>query len=351
MKLGLVGLPQVGKRTLFRLLAGQEANLNGGRGLGLARVRDARFERLVSMYRPKKVTPAQVAFTLLPDLGQQAERNAPVFKELEQVDAICHLVRAFPDETVFHVEGSVDPRRDVLAFHEELQFNDMLFVEKRIERLGKERGKKADAQKAALEADLLARMRAHLEAGRPLRRFGFTDDERRLIGSYPLLTCKPVIQVLNVGEDALHDAGLGLAADLSDQAFEWIAVSAKIEEEISQLGPEEREAFLRTLHVDRPALDRLTLLCYGALGLIPFFTVGPDEVRAWTIRRGSLAPQAARAIHADLERGFIRAEVMRYQDLVAMGSEQRLKESGRLMQKGRDYVVEDGDIVHFLCKV
>lgn len=353
MKLGLVGLPQVGKRTLFRLLAGQEANLNGGRGLGLARVRDARFERLVSMYRPKKVTPAQIAFALLPDLGEQAERNAQVFKELEQVDAICHLVRAFPDETVFHVEGSVDPRRDALAFHEELQFNDMLFVEKRLERLGKERGKKADAQRVALETDLLARMRAHLEASRPLRSFGFTDDEQRLIGSYPLLTRKPVIQALNVGEDALRDAGLvdRLATDLSGQAFEWIAVSAKIEEEISQLGPEEREAFLRALHVDRPALDRLTLLCYGALGLISFFTVGPDEVRAWTIRRGSLAPQAARAIHADLERGFIRAEVMRYRDLEEMGNEQRLKESGRLMQKGKDYVVEDGDIVHFLCKV
>ncbi|MSS70207.1 MAG: redox-regulated ATPase YchF [Candidatus Latescibacteria bacterium] len=353
MKLALIGLPQVGKRTLFRLLVGQEPNPAGGETLGLARVRDARFERLVNMYRPKKVTPAQISFVLLPDLGQQAERNAAIFKSLEQVDAVCHLVRVFPDETVFHVEGSVDSRRDIMAFHEELQFSDMLFAEKRLERLDKERGKKVDAQKAALEADLLTRMKEHLEAGRPLRNFAFTDVEEKVIVSYPLLTRKPVIQVLNVGEDQLHDAGLvdRLAAEFADQAFQWIAVSAKIEEEISQLSPEEREAFLKALQVDQPAMDRLTLLCYSTLGLISFFTVGPDEVRAWTIRRGALAPQAARAIHEDLERGFIRAEVMRYPDLMELGSEQKLKEAGRFMQKGKDYVVEDGDIVNILFKV
>ncbi len=352
MKLGLVGLPQVGKRTLFRLLTGVETAPEGG-GMGLARVRDARFDRLVEMYSPKKVTPAQITFVLLPSLEREHERDAQVLRELDGVDAICHLVRAFPDETVFHVDGSVDPRRDVLSFHEELQFNDMLFVEKRMERLEKEKGKKTDAQRAALETDLLTRMKDHLESGRPLRSLSLTEEDQKLIASYPLVTRKPVVQVLNVGEDQLRDAGLveGLSSAFPDQAFAWVAVSAKIEEEVAQLGPEERATFLEDLGISQPALDRLTLLCYATLGLMSFFTVGPDEVRAWTIRRGSLAPQAARAIHADLERGFIRAEVVRYQDLMDLGSEQKVKEAGKFMQKGRDYVVGDGDVMNFLFKV
>lgn len=355
MKLGLLGFPHAGKHTFFRLLTGKEATSDGKRGgnIGLAKVRDARFDRLVEMYSPRQKTPAQVEFVLLPDLDTQPSRNEETLKSLDQVDVICHIVRAFEDDRVFHILGHVDARRDIHRLNEELQLNDLLFVEKRLERIEKERKIKKDAQKAGMETDLLRRMKLHLEGGHFLRSFLLTDEEEKLIASYPLLTRKATIIVLNVGEGDLADQGLiqSLEEDFSEKGFEWIAVSAKIEEELSQLDIAERQLFLEELHLDQPALDRLTLLCYRTLGLISFFTVGPDEVRAWTNRRGSLAPQAAGVIHSDFERGFIRAEVMKYEDLVKHGSEQKVREVGKYMQKGRDYVVEDGDIISFLFNV
>ncbi len=355
MKLGLVGFPQVGKRTLFRLLTGKEPNSEGkkGNGLGLAKVRDSRFDRLVEMYNPRLETPAQIEFVLHPDLDQQASRNDQILHDLEHVDVICHVVRAFQDDSVFHVHGSVEPHRDILSLNETLQLNDLLFIEKRLERLVKEQNRKRDVQRASMEEDLLTRMRAHLEAGRFLRSFSLSEAEERLIASYPLLTRKAVIIILNVSEEGLADREkmYKLRENFSEQGFEWIAVSAKIEQELSQLDPEERQAFLEELQLDQPALDRLTMLCYKTLGLISFFTVGPDEVRAWTDREGSLAPEAAGVIHSDFERGFIRAEVMKYHDLVQLGSEQKVREVGKYMQKGRDYVVEDGDIINFLFNV
>lgn len=355
MKLGLVGFPQVGKRTLFRLLTGKEPNSEGkkGNGLGLAKVRDARFDRLVEIYTPRQETPAHIEFILLPDLDQQASRNDQILRDLERVDVICHLVRAFRDDTVFHIHGTVDPRRDTLFFNETLQLSDLLFIEKRLERLEKEQSKKRDLQKAAMETDLLIRMKVHLEAGRFLRDFPLTEAEERVIASYPLLTLKAVIIILNVGEEGLGEQDLmgKLQEEFREQGFQWIAVSAKIEQELRQLDAAERQSFLEELQLDQPALDRLTMLCYKTLGLISFFSVGPDEVRAWTDREGSLAPQAAGVIHSDFERGFIRAEVMKYQDLVKLGSEQKVREVGRYMQKGRDYVVEDGDIINFLFNV
>lgn len=355
MKLGLVGFPQVGKRTLFRVLTGKEPNSEGKKGnsLGLARVRDARFDRLVEIYMPRQETPAQIEFLFLPDLDRQASHYAQIFLDLEQVDVICHLVRAFEDDTVFHIHGSVDPGRDILAFNEELQLNDLLFIEKRLERLEKERNRKKEAQKMAMEADLLARMKARLETGGFLSSLPLTGTEEKLISSYPLLTRKSIIIILNVGEKDIGHPGLldRLKEDFREQDFQWIAVSAKIEQELYHLDAGERQAFLEELQLDRPALDRLTMLCYKTLGLISFFTVGTDEVRAWTNRQGALAPQAAGVIHSDFERGFIRAEVMKYQDLIKLGSEQKVREVGRYMQKGKDYVVEDGDIINFLFNV
>ncbi len=355
MKLGLVGFPQVGKRTLFRLLTGKEPNSEGkkGNGLGLAMVRDARFDRLVEIYAPRQETPAQIDFFLLPDLDQQASRNDQILRDLEQVDVICHLVRAFQDDTVFHIHGTVDPHRDILLFNEELQLNDLLFIEKRLERLEKEQNRKKEARQMAMEADLLTRMKVHLEAGRFLRNFLLTEPEEKLIASYPFLTRKAAIIILNVGELEVGDRDLvdRLREGFPDRSFQWIAVSAKIEQELSQLDAAERQTFLNELRLDQPALDKLTILCYKTLGLISFFTVGPDEVRAWTNRQGSLAPQAAGVIHSDFERGFIRAEVMKYQDLIKLGSEQKVREVGKYMQKGKDYVVEDGDIINFLFNV
>ncbi len=355
MKLGLVGFPQVGKHTLFRLLTGQEAGGNGGKrdGLGLARVRDGRFNRLVEIYQPRLETPAYVEFVLLPDIGKEKDRNAEVLHGLEKVDAICHLVRTFNDERIFHVTGKVDPRHDILLLNEEFILNDLLFIEKRLERLEKERGKKIDLLRTAMETSLLNRMKNHLEAGNFLRDFALNEEEEKQIASYPFLTRKSLIIVLNIGEDHLNHPDLGdeIFQNLSLQDYQWIAVSAKIEEELSKLEEEGRQAFLEELHIDQPALDKLTLLCYRTLGLISFFTVGPDEVRAWTNKRGASAPQAARLIHSDIERGFIRAEVMKYNDLIRLGNEQKVRESGKLMQKGKDYIVEDGDIINFLFHV
>jgi len=355
MKLGLIGLPQVGKHTLFQLLTGKNGGSNGGKnkGLGLAKVRDERFQRLVEMYRPSLETPAFMDFVLLPDLGQQPESDAQILRALEEVDVICHLVRAFEDDRVFHVEGSVNPGRDILRLNEELQLNDLLFIEKRLERLEKERGKKNDARKTALERDLMTRMGEHLESGHFLRTYPFSEEEDQLTAGYPLLTRKALLMILNAGEDWTADRqwAEGLAERFAREDFQWFAVSAKIEQELSLLKAEDRQAFMEDLQIRQPALDRLTLLCFRLLGLISFFTVGTDEVRAWTVRQGTPAPQAGRVIHSDVERGFIRAEVMKFEDLVGMGSEQKVREAGRLIQKGRDYLVEDGDILNFLFHI
>ncbi len=348
MKLGLVGFPQVGKRTLFRLLTGQELNKSG---VGLARVRDPRFDWLVELYQPAKVTPALLEFALIPDLEENTISEA--FKGLEKVDVVCHLVRAFADDSVFHLAGSVDAQRDLRRLEEEMHLADLIFIEKRRERLNKEKKLKGDAQKTAQEEELLSRFQIHLEGGAPLRTLALTEDDEKLIASYPFLTLKPVLVVLNLGEDQMQSSALldGLRACFAGLGCEWVAVSARIEEELAQLEAGERLAFLAELGQDEPALDRLTRVCYQALGLISFFTVGADEVRAWTIRRGALAPQSGRVIHSDIERGFIRAEVMKYADLAALGSESKVKEAGKLLQKGRDYLVEDADIFHFLFKV
>ncbi len=349
MKLGLVGFPQTGKRTLFKLLTGQDGSPGS---LGLARVRDERLNRLAELYKPQKVTPAIMDFVLLPALDTDAEQNAAALRELETVDVICHLVRAFADDTVFHVHGAVDAQRDAHSFVEELLLNDLLFVEKRLERMEKERGKKDDARSKA-EWALLPRVQQHLEANKPLSGFDFTEEEEKLVSSYPFLTRKSLLIILNVGEDQLTSTES--LAPLEGLFKEWncklLAVSAKIEEELTQLDEEERRAFLEDLGLDRPALDRLTQVCYEALGLISFFTVGDDEVRAWAVRYGALAPEAGRAIHTDIEKGFIRVEVVKFQDLSELGDWQKTKETGKLQQKGRDYVTLDGDVMHFLFKV
>ena len=355
MKLGLIGFPQVGKRTLFMLLTGQNVNEEKGQEeiIGLAKVRDARFDRLVRLYAPRKETPAQMEFVLLPDLDNLGSRNAALLQALANVDVICHMVRAFQDETIFHVQGSIDPARDFLFFNGELQLNDLIFIEKRLERIKKEYPRLKEKKKSDAETDLLLRMRDHLESNRFLRTFPLTKEDKKLISGYPFLTLKALVVVLNVDEEILKhpDRISALTKDFPPEDFRSIAVSAKIEQEISLLEGDDRAEFLGELNIDKPALDQLTLLCFQSLGLISFFTVGSDEVRAWTILQGSLAPYAGGAIHSDIQRGFIRAEIMKYDDLAEMGSEQKIKEAGRFMQKGKEYMVEDGDIINFLFNV
>lgn len=357
MEIGIIGLPQTGKKTIFSLLtAGSASSKSSSQQeakVGIGIVRDPRFDRLVQMYHPKKITPANIRFVLLPKIEKNAGENEAFFKEITTVDAICHIVRAFQDETIFHVEGTVDPIRDIDLVNAELILHDLLFIEKRLERLTKELKAKADEKKKK-EESLLLSMKLHLEENFPLRTYTFSDDDLFVLSGYPLLTRKPMLIVLNISEDMIHqDSILKKVQERHlGQKVEATQVSVKIEEEILHLeNDEEKVAFLKDLGIQEPAIDRLSRLCFHLLGLISYFTVGEDEVRAWIINKGSNAPEAAGAIHSDLQRGFIRAELIKYEDLIQLGSENKVKEAGKLLLKGKDYIVEDGDILSFRCNV
>jgi len=356
MKIGLVGLPQTGKKTLFTLLTGTAPDtekLKKGMLPGSVTVRDGRFDRLVEMYEPKKQVAAAVEFLLFPDFEKQAAQNDALFRSLQNADVICHLVRAFNDDSVFHIEGSVDAERDIGMFNSELLLHDLVFIEKRLARLAKDKGNK-DAALKEKEKKLLEKMLSHLEGDSPLRLLEFTEEEKTLIISYPFMTRKEMIVILNVGEEGLNDEAFtkGLEEKFAASHIYFIPISVKIEQELDELdSAEEKEEFLSDLGITTPALERLTRFSYEALGLIPFFTVGKDEVRAWMVKKDSPAPKAARVIHNDFEKGFIRAEVIAYDDLIELGSEAKVKDAGKLMVKGKDYIVQDGDILHFLFNV
>lgn len=356
MKIGLLGLPQVGKKTLFSLLTGQTVDgekLKKGVLPGTVPVRDARFEKLVAMFQPKRRVPATVEFLLFPDFDLSHSSGEAQFRALDQADVLCHLVRAFPEQSVFHVKGSVDPARDIEAMNGELLLRDLMFVEKRLERMEKERDKR-DAGARVREQKLMEAMRGCLEQDLPLRSMELSDEDYELISGYSLLTLKQLIIVLNVDEEQLRDEALarGLEERFAVQQLHVLPVSVRTEKDLDEFdAEEEKAAFMAELGLDEPALERLTRLCYQALGLIPFFTVGPDEVRAWMVQRDAPAPKAARAIHRDFEKGFIRVEVIKYDDLIALGSEAAVKEAGKLLVKGKDYLVQDGDVLHFLFNV
>ncbi|MBI4598521.1 MAG: redox-regulated ATPase YchF [Candidatus Omnitrophica bacterium] len=357
MQVGLIGLPQSGKKTLLRLLTGVDATTvshgNGGAIPGICPVRDPRLDRLAAMYRPKKLTPATIEYHLLPDLTKDSAKNQELFKALERVDVFGVVVRAFADTAVFHLEGSVDPLRDIEIVVNELLLNDLLFVDKRLERIAKDALRSAGPDRAAEQA-LLRALHGHLNNNQPVRTFPLDAAAAKLLASAPLLSRKPLLLILNVGEEEL--ASHRLAAAVSErygaQGALSVEVSAKIEEELSQLeDPTERAAFLADLGLAESAIDRLTRMSYSALGLISYFTVGEDEVRAWTIRRGAAAPEAGGAIHSDIARGFIRAERIAYEDLISLGSEQAVSQAGKAQLKGKEYVVEDGDILNFRFNV
>ncbi len=355
MHVGLIGLPQAGKKTLLRLLTHVDAQAAapGGAIPGICPVRDPRVDRLASMYRPKKITPATIQYLLMPDLTKDSAKNQELLKALEKVDVFGLAARAFADDTVFHLEGSVDPLRDIQTMLSELILNDLLFVEKRLERIGKEQARRGGVDRSKEQA-LLARLQAHLNDNLPLRTMPFSEEDEKLLASAPLLTRKPVLVILNVGEDAVRDQRLSeeVSQRWAPQQIHAVQVSAKIEEELSQLDdPAERAAFLKELGITESAIDGLTRVSYEALGLISYFTVGEDEVRAWTVRRGSSAAEAGGVIHSDIERGFIRAELIKYTDLMTLGSEQAVAGAGKVHLKSKEYVVEDGDILNFRFNV
>lgn len=356
MKVGIIGLPQTGKKTLFQVLTGSELREQAGPAKpipGVAEILDGRFDRLVAMYRPNKEVRARIDLVLLPKMEQETIARGDIFQDIADADALCHVIRAFHDDAVYHTEGSVDPVRDAEMVNAELIMHDQIFVEKRMERL-ETALKKIKDDKQARELELMQRMQGHLENEQPLRLFALSEEEELLIRSYPLITRKEMILAFNVGEDHLGESGLldRVSAWCGREKIEAMTVSAQVESEIVLLdSEEEKEEFLQDLGVEEPALGVMTGLCLKALGLISFFTVGKDEVRQWLVRHGSAAPVAAGVIHSDLQRGFIRAEVMKYDELIEHGSEAELKKKGKMYLQGKDYIVCDGDILNIRFKV
>lgn len=351
MKIGIIGLPQTGKKTLFSLLVGPAAP--GGHSdarssvRGVAGVQDARFDRLVALYKPKRQVRARLEVTLLPAIEENSLSESGLERELGEVDAFCQVVRVFADDAVYHIWGNPDPAREVEFVHGEMVLHDLVFIEKRLERIDKSL-KKGKDERAEREKALLARFRENLEKDVPLRNVEVAADDAALIQSYPFLTLKTCIVALNVADDAIADTSLrdALSTRFAHLGVSFVQISARAEAEIAALdSADEREAFMRDMGIREPALHLLTSRCIDALGLQSFFTVGEDEVRQWFARRGASAPEAAGAIHSDLQRGFIRAEVMKYDDLVAAGAEDKLKSVGKYYLKGKDYTVEDGDIL------
>ncbi len=365
MKLGIVGLPNVGKSTLFNSLtkAGAEsANYpfcTIDPNIGIVTVPDERLKLLGDMYRSKKVTPAVIEFVDIAGLVKGASKGEGLgnqfLSNIREVDAIVHVVRCFEDSNVVHVDGSVNPIRDVETINLELIFSDLEVLERRISKVAK--AARMD-KTCAKELALLERIKEHLEAGKPAKTLEVTDeDEMTLLGEYNLLTGKPVIYAANVAEGDLTDDGASNSRVAEVRAFaekehsEVFVICAQIEQEISELDEDEKAVFLEDLGLAKSGLEKLVRASYRILGLMSFLTAGEDETRAWTIRIGTKAPQAAGKIHSDFERGFIKAEVVNYRDLLEQGSLAAAREKGLVGMEGKDYIVQDGDVILFRFNV
>ena len=364
MKLGIVGLPNVGKSTLFNALTNagaQSANYpfcTIDPNVGIVAVPDERLDKLAEMYNPEKYTPATIEFVDIAGLVKGASKGEGLgnkfLSHIREVDAIVHVVRCFEDDNIIHVEGSVDPIRDVETINMELIFSDMEMVERRIER----QKKAAKADKSILaEVDVLERIYAALCDGKCARTVELSEDEVAMIAEARLLTLKPIIYVANVSDAEVSGAYADneyykkLSDHAASEGAELIAVCAGIEAELAELEGEDKQMFLDDLGITESGLSKLIRASYSLLGLISFLTAGTPEVRAWTITRGTKAPGAAGKIHSDFERGFIRAEVVAFEDLMREGSMNAVKEKGLLRSEGKEYVMQDGDIVLFRFNV
>ncbi len=365
MKLGIIGLPNVGKSTLFNSLtkAGAEsANYpfcTIDPNVGIVAVPDERIRLLGELYHSKKVTPAVIEFVDIAGLVKGASKGEGLgnqfLSNIREVDAIVHVVRCFDDPNVIHVDGSVNPLRDIETINFELIFSDLEILERRIAKVAK--GARMD-KTLAKELDLLERIKEHLESGKMAKSLIVEDeDEQELFKSYNLLTAKPVIYAANVGEEDLADDGASNAYVGKVREFaakensEVFVICAQIEQEIAELDEDEKAMFLEDLGLKESGLEKLIRASYHLLGLISYLTAGEDESRAWTIKEGTKAPQAAGKIHSDFERGFIKAEVVGYKDLLECGSLSAAREKGLVGMEGKDYVVKDGDVILFRFNV
>jgi len=351
---GLVGIAGSGKTTVFNSLQHGQAQTNQGSGrtnLGQVVVPDPRLHAIAALAKPDKVVPTTLEIVDIPGLtkgGSQVKGGNQFLADIRQCDALIHVLRCFEDDTVPHLEGSVNPLRDKEIIDLELVFKDLETVEKKLERLKKVAavGDK-DAKKGTA---VLSELTAHFEEGKPARTFEISDLDRKYLDDCFLLTDKPVIYVCNVDEASAaggNDHVTSVKPAIEEEGAEMLIVAAQAEAEISTLEDEEdRKAFLDDLGLEEPAVNKLIRAAYQTLNLQTFFTFGPKEARAWTIRKGTLAPRAAGVIHSDLERGFIRAEVMKSADFIELGSEQACKQAGKFHIEGKNYMVEDGDIFH-----
>jgi len=367
-KLVIIGLPASGKTTVFNALTRAEAE-TGTFGsaadepnLATVKVPDQRLDILTGMFNPQRKVQADVQYLDVAGIAKGiAEKGmgGQLLGHLAQADALVHVVRAFEDENVPHVEESVNPLRDIETLNLELMFSDLGMVEKRVQRIEAQIGKTRGQEREALERELvlMKKLHEHLESETPLREVvpDLQEDDLRMIRGFGFLTAKPMLILLNIGDDQLGEQANALLEDVR-KAFGRPrigidVIAGKIEMEIGQLEEEDAEVFMSDLGITESGLDRIIGSSFDLLGLMPFFTVGPDECRAWTIHRGDTAVEAAAAIHTDIQRGFIRAEVVGYDDMIAAGSMAEAKKAGTFRREGKTYVVESGDIINFLFNV